>query len=122
MCTTYFNILKTVHFSHMVHVYGWLFFIILRINRDFVPNSLNWLVFVVETRRVFCEIWTKFLNINYMNFRRQTFNNRSITSLHVTQFSELTVMDGASAPISNANYGRSLPIYPHYVGMYNVLT
>lgn len=58
-----------------------------------------------------------------MNFRRQSFNNRSISSLHVTQFSEpLTVMDGASAPISNANYGRSFPIYPHYVGMYNVLT
>jgi hypothetical protein len=55
-----------------------------------------------------------------MNFRRQSFNNRSISSLHVTQFSEpLGVMDGASAPISNANYSRSLPIYPLY---YNVLT
>jgi hypothetical protein len=45
---------------------------------DYFPNSISLLVFVLETQ-CFCDIWTKHLNIAYINLMLQELTESDAT-------------------------------------------
>jgi hypothetical protein len=66
ICTTFFNV-KNLHILPTECV-------ILTLKSDYFLNAINWLVFVIETQCVDCEVRTKFLYITLIKFSFQMYN------------------------------------------------
>jgi hypothetical protein len=57
-----------------------VYYVILRINSGYSPKQHEQIGTVMEKQCVFCQVWTEFLTIIYMNFKIQRCKARMISA------------------------------------------